>query len=167
MIAELLQGTLDGGAVAVTDIPQLHFTTERGFAAWLSTEGQEYIDYENTTYSAWEDCVSDVYGVALYVEGTDIDDDTLDRLGAYYFQGPFAGEYWGSKVVEVGNGKLVFYSTDFTKSRHDDTAWFLSDTLWVFFSEGSPVRKTDRTGPKGTRAVEGLGNRKFYFAFED
>lgn len=52
-------------------------------------------------------------------------------------------------------------SMDTTKSYSDDIGIAMEEferTLPAYFEEGSPVRKTDRSGPgtKGTRAVEGV-----------
>ncbi len=85
--------------------------------------------------------------------------EQVDALAAYFFEGPFAGEYYGVESPDAidGWGRLFFINADFTKSRHDDWG-FAIEGLWQHLQEGSPVRKTNRAGvsTKGTRAVEGL-----------
>jgi hypothetical protein len=144
----------------------MQFNSEKEFANWLNSEGQKYVAYEGEKYLAIDDVVSDVYGVALYIDG-DVPHHVIESMNAYYWPHMFAGEYWGCNILDVDGGRLVFINTDFTKSRHDDHLWYLTDTLWDFFANGSAPRKTNRKGPIGSKAIEGLGAIKFWFAFED
>lgn len=83
-------------------------------------------------------------------------------LVSYYLRGPLAmaGE-WMEEWAEVERGGLVRFPLDITKSRRDDAYGELSDPatgLAAWLRDGSPVRKTDRSGPgtRGTRAWDGL-----------
>jgi hypothetical protein len=78
-----------------------------------------------------------------------------------------SGMPWGfteSKVFNVADGgyytRIIDYSWDSTKSQRDDPDF---DSAFAnaqkYIVEGSPVRKTNRTGPntKGTRLASGIG----------
>lgn len=108
----------------------------------------------------------DAYTVALCTEQP-VQVSRVDALAQYFFEGPFAGEFYGVECLDEahGYGRLFLLSADTTKCRHDD----LGDALpgiWPHFRLGSPIRKTNRAGAgtKGTRAVEGL-LCDFWFAF--
>jgi hypothetical protein len=82
----------------------------------------------------------------------------LDALLGYIWRGPMSGEFDNGYWHEVIPGHLYVFELDTTKSQRDDVidVW---DSVKGLLVEGTPVRKTDRSGPgtKGTRAHEGLG----------
>lgn len=137
---------------------------DASFAEWLN-------NYPDMVKPAlWQDLdsfESDGYGVALLTSHK-VPTEQVDTLARYYFEGPFAGEYYNTKCVnEVdGQGTLFLLNTDFTKSRHDDWTEYIA-AFWPHMEDGSPIRKTNRSGPetKGTRAVEGL-HCEIWVAFE-
>jgi hypothetical protein len=91
----------------------------------------------------------------------------IGGLAQYFFEGPFAGEYYTTTCPDEvdGFGRVFFLGTDFTKSRRDDWGDALPE-LWDMLRDGSPIRKTDRAGlgTKGTRKHAGITGR-FWVAF--
>lgn len=66
------------------------------------------------------------------------------------------GERLGEPVKDAPNSVVMYMDTTKGRAyRHLEDRF--EDGLGAMLEEGSPVRKTDRTGPAGTRAVEGLG----------
>jgi hypothetical protein len=132
------------------------FWSDGAFAEWLNANsvlagaGAEWQDYERLE--------SDFDYIAVYA-ARPCHIDQATSLARYFLEGPFAGECYGVKSPDAvdGWGQLFIISSDSTKSRHDDWTDSIGD-LWRMLREGSPVRKTDRSGPgtKDTRAVEGL-----------
>lgn len=85
--------------------------------------------------------------------------EQLADIVRYAWRAWFRAESLGD-YVQHGHNTIVFWSADSTKSVRDDLgeAWFdFLEALEEMVVEGTPVRKTNRTGPKGTRAVEGFG----------
>lgn len=130
------------------------FDSELDFARWLNEEQPD-------GHWGWSDVgnlVCDVDCIAIATQRP-VHVEQMDALARYFFEGPFAGEYYGTECLDEqgGWGRLFLLSTDTTKSRHDDWTDTISK-LWSHLQEGSPIRKTQRAGlgTKGTRAVEGL-----------
>ena len=141
------------------------FENDEQFAKYLTEHSPELEDYPSP-YTTDRRLISDCYGIAIYTE-SDIAVSEMDGWCKYFFEGPFAGEYYGLKVVDCPPGRIFFVNTDFTKSRHDDIFDGIA-LIEPFFRDGSPVRKTDRSGPgtKGTKAIEGFGDSVFFIAYE-
>lgn len=80
-------------------------------------------------------------------------------LLGYIWQGPMRGEWDEQAPVEVIKDHLYIYAVDTTKSQRDDVpdAW---DGAKAMLSEGTPVRKTNQSGPgtRGTRKHDGVGS---------
>ena len=140
------------------------FATDAEFASWLNAHPRVWqrVAPKEDGFLPWVDAAgirTDVYKVAIYTERL-CPTEHVDSLCRYFFEGPFAGEYYGVTCVDefLGVGRLFIVSADFTKSRHDDYTDSLP-ALWAHLRDGSPVRKTDRAGvgTRGTRAVAGLG----------
>lgn len=156
---EMIEALRDLGytiSIPGPNIP-LRFHDDADFAKWLkSQEALSHILYDN--YKPIEQVTGDVYGVTLCT-AEPVLTEQVDSLAAYFFEGPFASEYYDTQGIgEVdGRARLFLLNTDFTKSRHDDWTDNIGD-LWEMLREGTPIRKTDRKGPgtRGTRAVEGL-----------
>ena len=90
------------------------------------------------------------------------------RLISYYLQAsarpPKEDQKWD---VDVTNGRLMV-SFDSSRSPRTNKAKELANTsLLDTLRNGTPVRKSDRSGPgtKGTRAEEGLGHEEFSVGF--
>jgi len=67
------------------------------------------------------------------------------------------------EVREMNHGMKLSYYYDSTKSRRDDPDYFEAfEKALLYINEGTPVRTTNRAGigTKGTRLVEGIGQRK-------
>lgn len=66
------------------------------------------------------------------------------------------GERLGEPFRDAPNSVVLYMdSTKGRAYRHLEDRF--EDGLEAMLQDGSPVRKTDRTGPAGTRAIEGLG----------
>jgi hypothetical protein len=134
------------------------FRDEVSFAGWLDQNPDVCPDGEHSWYD-YKSFESDGYGLAL-MTSKPCAVEHVDNLARYFFEGRFAGEYYGTESPDAvdGMGRLFFLNTDFTKSRHDDWTDYINE-LWPLLKEGSPVRKTNRMGigTAGTRAVVGLG----------
>lgn len=141
------------------------FTNEREFAAWVTKEtGEEY--------APLDEIVSDVYSVAFYVADPDADDNQVDGMTKYYFEGPFGAEYLYYHVYPAPSGKYYILSIDFTKSQSDDWGHAIYNrdgigSVFDFYREGSPIRKTNKAGPgtKDTRKYEGFGDTPHFLVF--
>lgn len=138
--------------------------TAANLAAYLNANpdpagvGAEYLAF--APWLPWEDCRSDLYDVAIWVQE---EHDVIDVQGliGYFLTGPaaFGGEWSLGPVLVAPNGGQVFcFGVDGTKSAHDDIAWYISDHFETYLTEGTPIRKTDKAGPltKGTRKWPGL-----------
>lgn len=131
--------------------------TDQALAAWLNAT-----DYGgNTEQNPWEaldDAFGNVYDMAVLFEQPQSPEHVNGLLG-YFFTGPFAGEYYPDNTPSMGNRLFVPYVDD-TKSRRDDVgdAWA---EFRAYVEQGTPVRKTDRTGAgtKGTRKWAGIQGR--------
>lgn len=105
----------------------------------------------------WSADGPDGYEVAVFTERETTADAVASILG-YLWAGPMAGEWDGGPAEVVIPGHLYVFGLDTTKSQRDDV-YDVWDAHKSWLVEGSPVRKTDRSGPgtKGTRACAGLG----------
>jgi hypothetical protein len=157
-------------------IPVPQFQSEADFAEWLNNNPGLWSDGQYSGFElmqhGWlaagspEFGSTDISDVAVFTEGPQ-SVANIDGLAQYFFEGPFAGEYYLTNCPDAhdGFGRLFFLGTDFTKSRRDDYGDALSG-LWDMLRDGSPVRKTDRAGvgTKGTRKYQGIVGR-FWVAF--
>lgn len=98
-----------------------------------------------------------------------LDYDDVRRLSGclgYALREVLAGEALSEPTVTFERGPgdgaratVLEYGYDSTKSRRDDPDYALAfEKARAYIADGTPVRKTDRTGAgtKGTRLVEGL-----------
>ena len=103
-------------------------------------------------------------------EITDEEMQKACQLLGYQYRSAVAGESLGDPIRDGANSFNVY--ADFTKSRRDDLGdayYDLENGIGTMIKEGSPIRKTDRSGPgtKGTRLVDGLGdglNPQLYYS---
>ena len=130
------------------DVPT--FADDAQLAMWLDGQGVR-------GWLADSEHGPDGYEVAVYT----VQRATLTQVEAilgYLWAGPMAGEWWPGEGQEAISGHLFIFPLDTTKSGRDDVAdaW---DAHRHWLVDGSPLRKTDRSGPgtKGTRACAGLG----------
>src|SRR4051812_34266630 len=122
------------------------FRNAEEFATWLT-------DKKGEPFTTLDRLYGDCYGIVIWTEDDDIDDYEMIGRCAHFFEGPFAGEFYGlsTEPCEKG-GKLFYVNTDFTKCRRDDLGDGL-DLIENFFMFGSEPRKTNRKGPIGSRAI--------------
>jgi hypothetical protein len=114
------------------------------------------------------DMVEEFYQIRVTADRALDDDEAFNLFGAigYAFRENLRGEELGLPQRESPNCWTADY--DITKSRSDDWGYRLGAALTSarrYAVEGSPVRTTDRTGPRGTRLVEGLGPISLRFEF--
>lgn len=137
----------DQGAIAPAT--PVAFRTEDEFVAWLNT----------THGDGWrgDSAGPDGYEVAVYVAAP-APLARVESILGYLWAGPMAGEWFPGEGVALIPGHVFTFALDTTKSQRDDVpaAWE-AHRHWLI--DGSPVRKTDRSGPgtRGTRACAGLG----------
>lgn len=140
----------------------LDFKTEQDFAAWLNWPATA--DTRNRWF-AWDDddFNGEFYDIAIGFEQAQ-DYEHINGLLAYFFTGPFAGEYWDGDMSM--DGHLFTAMADSTKSARDDYGDVIDD-LWQMLRYGTPRRKTDRAGAgtAGTRKFEGVQG-KFWIVFK-
>jgi len=113
-------------------------------------------------YVPLEEATTDVYRLQLEFSGY-IGDDELQRgvdAVAYAFS-KLAGESFGApeNVRRIYGKTICQVAWDSTKSRSDDWLARVPEVLQDaenYVRNGTPVRKTNRNGPAGTRAVEGI-----------
>jgi hypothetical protein len=94
------------------------------------------------------------------------EDEKLQMAGllGYAYRAQVRGE--GLSMPESDSPYSFIVGTDTTKTRSDDLGMALErfeEDLPTLFMEGSPARKTNRTGPIGSRLVEGLGDPDLTF----
>lgn len=152
---------------------QRAYAAERAAQGLLTVESDEDLAIllnddpfvPSTMWQGYEQWTGDGYGIALAFSRP-VADPT--HLLAYFCRANLAmgwdgfnGESTGTPVDVTdaqGRACVWYWPCDLTKSARDDIAAELGD-LAEFMQFGSPLRKTDRSGPgtKGTRAVAGVG----------
>jgi hypothetical protein len=96
----------------------------------------------------------------------DEDAKRLFALIGYAFRSNLRGEDLGGPDRVSDRCWTGYY--DITKSRSDDWGFHIGDALADarrFAVGGTPPRKTARTGPVGSRLIEGLGEIGLVFSF--
>lgn len=124
---------------------------------------EHVIDREGTVFSRrTESRFADApYAIRLQADRELTDDEIHHIAGLTGYSYATAGRGEGISSPERDSARSFIIGADTTKGRVYRNLDVFEDNLDTFIREGSPVRKTDRSGPgtKGTRLVEGLGDK--------
>lgn len=163
-IAEFFQECRDKNGIDISKV--MHGDSE------IFADDNGYLYFHQDFYqSNWHNH-GDTYKVRMQFD-REITDEEMQRacqLLGYQYRSAVAGESLGDPIRDGANSFNVY--ADFTKSRRDDLGdayYDLENGIGTMIKEGSPIRKTDRSGPgtKGTRLVDGLGdglNPQLYYS---
>lgn len=101
------------------------------------------------------------YAIRLQADRDLTDDEIQHIAGLTGYSYATAGRGEGIGAPERDSARSFIIGADTTKGRVYRNLDVFEENLDTFIREGSPVRKTDRSGPgtKGTRLVEGLGDK--------
>lgn len=138
------------------------FANEQEAADWLNRHAEFSKVFP---WQRWDDHQGDAYYTAVITsEPRSI--DHVAGLMRYITSGPLAMFGEEASLMQVlpdendsNVSRVSTYFSDYTKSRRDDIGVAMNENMWFMLKEGTPVRKTDRSGPgtAGTRKYEGLG----------
>lgn len=131
-----------------------------------------YLYYHQDKYQSEYHNHGDTYKMRVQFD-REITDEEMQRacqLLGYQYRSAVAGEPLDDPIRDGANSFNVY--ADFTKSRRDDLGdayYDLENGIGTMIKEGSPIRKTNRSGhgTKGTRLVDGLGdglNPQLYYS---
>ena len=129
------------------------FADADAFARWLNTHPAAPSAGEWTA-----DAGEGWYGLALWCDTAQDPGQVRDLIGYWAVAEARVGGEWAPDPWPAGYPHLFCFAIDLTKTRRDDVGPAL-DALATYVRDGSPVRKTNKSGPVGTRAVAGLPGR--------